>query len=346
MKLTILSLLIASALAAGELYFPPPDDPRWQRIKPADAGWNQAAIDSALDFAGSRRSTAVVILYRGKIMAEQDWDPAKQKVTPRWAFERAKDGQVREDVASAQKSVASMLVGIAQKKGLVDIQRPVSAYLGEGWSKASRDREEKILLRHLITMTSGLKESLEFEAEPGTKWFYNTPAYQKTMRILANVTEKTADQLTRDWLTEPIGMKNSEWRERAQMPGLLGFISTAHDMARFGLLVEAGGVWAGKTIVEDREYIRAATHSSQNLNPAYGYLWWLNGLPVMRATGRAPKLIPSAPDDLFAALGAMGRKIYVVPSLGIVATRTGDNNQLKGESSFDEEFWQRLMRGR
>ena len=99
MKLTILSLLIASALAAGELYFPPPDDVRWQRIKPADAGWSQAAIDSALDFAGSRRSTAVVILHRGKILAERDWDAAKQKVTPRWEFERAKDGQIREDVA-------------------------------------------------------------------------------------------------------------------------------------------------------------------------------------------------------------------------------------------------------
>ena len=27
-----------------------------------------------LDFAGSRRSTAVVILYKGKILAEQQWE--------------------------------------------------------------------------------------------------------------------------------------------------------------------------------------------------------------------------------------------------------------------------------
>ena len=64
---------------------------------------------------------------------------------------------------------------------------------------------------------------------------------------------------------------------------------------------------------------------SQKLNPSYGFLWWLNAA-IRRfwwAAQHLPKLIARAPDDLVvAALGALGRKVYVwYLSLGIVATR-------------------------
>jgi len=36
-------------------------------------------------------------------------------------------------------------------------------------------------------------------------------------------------------------------------------------------------------------------------------------------------LIPTAPPDLVAALGAVDRKLYVVPSLGLVVTRLGNS---------------------
>jgi len=36
-------------------------------------------------------------------------------------------------------------------------------------------------------------------------------------------------------------------------------------------------------------------------------------------------LIPTAPRDLVAALGALQRKLYVVPSQHLVVTRLGDN---------------------
>ena len=65
----------------------------------------------------------------------------------------------------------------------------------------------------------------------------------------------------------------------------------------------------------------------------------------LRASGaKSGKLSPSAPDDLVAALGALGRKVYVVRSLGLVVTRTGDNSDLKGEPPFDNEFWKVLMK--
>src|SRR5262249_45727173 len=163
------------------------------------------------------------ILYNGRIMAERQWDPDKQKVSSQFEFKRTPDGQTLEDVASVQKSVAATLFGIAQHKGLIRIDEPAAKYLGAGWSKTTPAQEQKILMRHLLTMTSGLSDGLEFEAEAGTKWRYNSIAYQKTMRALAKVTGKSENDLTREWLTGPLGMSNSYWQERPWAKGLLGF---------------------------------------------------------------------------------------------------------------------------
>ena len=345
MRLLAILLFASVSFAADNLYFPPKQDARWERMEPAKAGWDATALQAALDFAGTRRSTAVVVLYKGRIMADRQWDPDKQKLSAGFKFERSPDGQVLEDVASAQKSVASVLFGIAQHKGLIKLDDPVSKYLGVGWTQETPEQEKKILMRHLLTMTSGLTDKFAFEAEPGTKWRYNTMAYQKTMRVLAKASGKGEDELSREWLTGPIGMSLSHWRERPDMPSLLGFISSARELARLGLLIEAGGVWDGKTIVADKAYLRQMLEPSQQMNQSYGYLWWLNGHDGLRANGaKAGKLAPSAPDDMVAALGALGRKVYVVRSLGLVVTRTGDNSDQKGEPGFDNAFWTVLMK--
>jgi CubicO group peptidase (beta-lactamase class C family) len=338
----LLLLLSGPLVSAQNLYFPAAG-PAWEHVEPAAAGWNKQAVLAALDLAGARHSTAVVILHKGKLMAERQWDLAQQKTSARFQFERTSDGQILEDVASAQKSVTAILVGIARHKALLSLDDPVAKYLGTGWSKASREQESRITIRHLATMSSGLTEALAYEAEPGTKWFYNTVAYQQLLRVLEKAAGKDINELTREWLTGPIGMQDSLWRGRGM--GLMGFLSTARDLARFGLLIEAGGVWNGRPIVEDTRYLAECLRPSQEMNPAYGYLWWLNGHPVKRPQRpNAPKLIPSAPDDLVAALGAMGRKVYVVRSLNLVVTRTGDTPDAPGQESFDEAFWKLLMK--
>ena len=84
-------------------------------------------------------------------------------------------------------------------------------------------------------------------------------------------------------------------------------------------------------------------------------------LPVrsshLRAGGQVPfaqravsgRLIPSAPRDTVAALGALGRKLYLVPRLELVVTRLGAMPQAPPpaeDSHFDEELWQRLVAAR
>ena len=70
-------------------------------------------------------------------------------------------------------------------KGLLDLSKPVSAYIGAGWSKASPEQEAAITVRNLMEMNSGLKENLSFDAAPDTKFFYNTPAYAIMKPVLA-----------------------------------------------------------------------------------------------------------------------------------------------------------------
>jgi CubicO group peptidase (beta-lactamase class C family) len=352
-----LLLLAASVPAldvpAAGFYFPPTMGD-WQRVAPAAVGWNAMKLDAALNYAGERRASGVVVLHRGRIMAERYWNldeeaRAGSKARDYGAMVRGRDasGRVIEDVASVQKSVSAILVGIAQHKGLLKLEDRVDKHLGAGWSKASPEQEQAITVRHLVTMTSGLKDDLTFEAAAGTRWRYNSAAYARTIQVVAAAAKKSPNDLTREWLTGRIGMNDSRWADRPgtgrnAVPNALGFATTARDLARFGLLILAEGQWNGESIIADRDFLQAALKPSQKLNPSYGYLWWLNGQPeVARGAGERVKgpLIPTAPSDLVAALGAVDRKLYIVPSLGLVVTRLGNS----AETAFQNEFWKLLM---
>ncbi|MGV2334688.1 MAG UNVERIFIED_CONTAM: hypothetical protein LVR18_11445 [Planctomycetaceae bacterium] len=50
-------------------------------------------------------------------------------------------------------------------------------------------------------------------------------------------------------------------------------------------MIEGLGAWDGRAIMQDRAFFDAMLNSSQTLNKAYGYLWWLNGRESFRAVG-------------------------------------------------------------
>lgn len=340
--LFLLVFAAGSRAQADEFYFPPADG-EWETVQPEDVGWDQAGIQRALDFAGSQQSTGVVILHRGRILAEQSWElegPNSDKFNER-LIGRDAAGHGIEDVASVQKSITSFLVGIAQEKGLLKIDDPVSRYLGERWSRATPEQEGAITIRHLITMTSGLTERGRYEAEPGTKWLYNTAVYSRTMNVLTAASGMDRNELTEAWLTRPTGMTDSRWAERSgavRAVNAFGFATTARDLARFGLLMLANGQWGEQVILGDREYLKASTTTSQELNPHYGYLWWVsqNALEPDR-----PPQPATAPADMYAAKGALTRRCYVVPSLELVVTRLGD--EPPAGAAFERQFWRLLM---
>ena len=119
-------------------------------------------------------------------------------------------------------------------------------------------------------------------------------------------------------------------------------------MARFGLLLLNKGQWNGSAILSDSNYFNMQVNSTQNFNPSYGFLTWLNGkstylLPSTQVVFNG-SLVPNAPVDMYAALGKNDQKIYVVPSLKVVVIRMGDDagNANLAMSSFDNELWSKL----
>ena len=330
------------------LYFPPVDEP-WETVDPSEVGWNAARLDAALAVAGARSSTGVVILHRGRILAERHWTldaPSRGHVNGSHGANAV--GHAVEDVASVQKSVVAVLVGLAQERGLLTLDDPVSDHAGR-WTEATEEQERAVTIRHLMAMTTGVTPALEHDAPPGSKWLYNTPAYHHLLRIVAAAAGLDRNEVTREWLTGRLGMRDSSWEPRpwANSAIATGFATTARDLARFGLLILAGGTWDGATVVEDKNYLVEMLRPSQALNPSYGLLWWTNGqtssmswaIPPVTTAGT---LIPAAPNDLVAAQGARDRKLYVVPSLDLVVSRLGDNGSLEG-SSFNDAFWERLI---
>lgn len=307
--------------------------------------WNNDALEELFDYAEAERSTGIVIVHDGELIEERYWPAPAGKRFQRMLAETTADGRTLEDVASVQKSVVGFLIGHAMDQGLVALDTSIVDYIGSGWSRAAKAEEATITLRHLLSMTSGLTPRLKREAPAGEKWRYNTRVYSVLVSVLEAVTSKDINTLTRLWLTDPLEMSESNWRQRRWLTGAVdantqGFISSARDLARFGLLMVREGQWRNQQTITQPDHLDALVRPSQALNPAYGYLWWLNGYPFTSPGGsRLPSLIPAAPSDLYAAQGALGRKLYVVPSLKLVVVRLGD----QPAADFNQQFWQKLI---
>jgi hypothetical protein len=96
--------------------------------------------------------------------------------------------------------------------------------------------------------------------------------------------------------------------------------TTAREFAKFGYLYLRGGRWEDQQVVPE-EWVRESTQPSQGLFTRYGYYWWLPDFP-------------DAPPDMFAAMGFQTKRIYVIPSLDIVAVRLGVGDETWDGNAF------------
>ncbi len=175
-------------------------------VNPAKAGWNTDALGELAAYVQSQKTTGFLIVQDRKVIYEHNWPlpPSAAAFATNSTHGMDTHGALQEDVASAQKSFVAILAGVAIDKKLLVISKPVSSYIGPGWSKAGREREKSIAVRNLLEMNSGLTEQLTYEARAGTKFFYNTPAYAFMKPVLEKASGKKLDDITRLWLTEPL----------------------------------------------------------------------------------------------------------------------------------------------
>ncbi|CAN5486140.1 serine hydrolase [soil metagenome] len=330
-----------------EMYFPAVNSDEWGTASPESVNWNAEAVNNLYDALYQNGTRAFILLKNGRIVLEKYWG---KNVTNTAPF----DKDTFWYWASAGKTLTAFLIGIAQQDGDLNIDHKTSDYLGNNWSSLAADKEELILIRHQLTMTTGLDyevadpdctnpNCLQYKADPGTQWYYHNAPYTLLEKVVSNAVGMSFNEYTDLKIENPIGMIGT-W-----LP--LGsnnvYFSTARSAARFGLLLLNKGIWNETTVLGDLDYINALSNSSQTLNPAYGYLTWLNGKSSIVFPGSPTsvnvKLSTSAPDDLFAAVGLNGQFIGVVPSEGLVLVRLGEApDNASVPVVFHDEMWKKI----
>ncbi len=334
----IISLFISALeIRAQSIYFPPTGN-TWETLSPDSLNWCPERIDSLEAYLDASLTKAFIVLKDGKIVLEDYFGTFTQDSLWFWA--------------SAGKSLSSVLVGIAQEEGFLQLDDLTSEYLGTGWTSCTPEQEAMITIRNQISMTSGLDDGvpddncedpscLLYEADAGTRWAYHNSVYTLVQDVVANATGMSYQQWTNTRVKNKIGMSSGLWYDNT-------FYSRARDMARFGLLCLANGNWDGTAVLSDAQYLTDMKNSSQTLNPSYGYLWWLNGkgsymLPTLQLVFNTD-MVPEAPDDMYCALGKYDQKIYIIPSTGMVVIRMGwDAGQPSlALSSYDNLLWQKI----
>jgi len=303
------------------MYFPPLTGNSWDTISPGALGYCQPKIDSLYDFLDVNNTKAFILLKDGKIVLEKYF--GSHTATTPWQW------------ASAGKTITSFMTGIAQQEGYLSITDTTSTYLGQGWTNCTPQQEEKITIWNQLTMTSGLDDGvpdhfctldtcLNYLADAGTRWAYHNGPYTLLDSVIESATGQTLNSYTTQKLKVPTGMTGSFFTVGYNNV----FFSNARSMARFGSLILNKGNWNGNQVMTDTAYFSSMVNTCQNLNKAYGYLWWLNGkqsfmVPTLQ-TVFPGFMCPNAPLDMVAAIGAGGQFLNVVPSQNLVWLRMGD----------------------
>jgi len=203
------------------------------------------------------------------------------------------------NLASARKSVVSLLFGVASDRGMIDVNET----LGELGIDESRtpltETEKQATIEQLLQSRSGIylrsgAETVETkdgrpgrgQYSPGEHFFYNNWDFNVLGAVFEQKTGLALGEALDTWLAAPLGMRDfhrehviydrrgsdSDYRTyRIHM--------SARDLARLGALVAQDGVWNGKRIVSAEWIDRSTMASSTTDNPFYdgfGYSWWLN----------------------------------------------------------------------
>jgi len=314
---------IGTAKAQG-LYFPSlKEQDFWDTLSANSLNWCTEEIPALYQLLEKEDSKAFILLKDGKIVLEKYIGTFTKDSLWYWA--------------SAGKSLTSFLVGKAKEDGFLKLTDTSSKYLGKGWTNCSSDKEGLITIKHQISMTTGLNDNvadnhciqdtcLQYLSDAGTRWAYHNAPYTLLEKVISNATGTNINVYTQNAIKAKTGMTGF-WMNIGDDNV---YISKARSMARFGLLMQNNCVWNSDTLLHDFDYVQQMTQSSQAMNPAYGYLWWLNGKQSFMAPGSQIQFPGSfasaAPADLFAAIGKNGQLICVSKSKGLVMVRMG--NQL------------------
>ncbi len=233
----------------------PAQNPYASQIEAIGRGSNGQSLEDFLDSSGT---TAFLVVHEDEVLYGRYFD-GYDETSIQTSFSMA-------------KSFASALVGIAIEEGHIkSVNEPITNYIPELLEKDRRF--ESIAIRHLLTMSSGIKyeeggdlpwseqaddtksyystdlrelalKNSQIEGEPGEYFEYNTYNPLLVGLILERATGMPVSRYLQEKLWKPSGMEaDGSWSLDSSVNGFekmeSGVNARARDFARFGMPSEA-----------------------------------------------------------------------------------------------------------
>ncbi|MFM9942795.1 MAG: serine hydrolase domain-containing protein [Hyphomicrobiaceae bacterium] len=316
-------------------------DDGWSIAKPEDAGFDSTRLCAIAERL--RRTNAnvhgVVIVRGGKLVFEQyfaGYDEPWGGSSGRYDF----DATTLHDLRSVTKSIISLLLGIAlDRKLIVSLDEPVTKYVPE-YTDVTAPGWDKITLRHLLTMSSGLQwdENLPwndkndewhlvndadplryvfqkpFAFAPGTFFTYNGGGTDLLGKVIEKASGVRIDAFANEALFKPLGINDWQLKDyrNGRQATAAGLRLRPRDAAKIGQLVLDQGAWQGRRIVSAAWIAESVQPRFQATNMFgglfyYGYQWWI---------GRS--LVDDREVTWVAGQGLGGQRLIIVPDHELV----------------------------
>ena len=316
---------------------------QWQIAEPESVGLNRAKLYTLVaKFEDWKEANlhGLIVARHGKLAFERYF----------WGLDiKARGGPAivdfnaatTHDVRSMTKSITALVVGAAIDQGVIaDVDQAVLSFFPE-YADLRTPEKDRITIRHLLTMSTGLAWnddapytnentlisvpdpyryvlSLPLVARPGSVWNYSGGATAVIGGILGRAAGKRFDELAASLLLDPLGISDVAWTRLPNGDPMNWCCCwlRPRDMAKIGQLVLDRGRWNGVPVVSET-WVDAATARQFKTTQSgyyYGYQFWLGASSV---SGR--KI------DWIAAAGQGGQRIFIVPSLDLIAVVTAGN---------------------
>ncbi|MBS2211969.1 serine hydrolase [Carboxylicivirga mesophila] len=283
---------------------------------------------------------AFVVLHKGQLVYERFWNDMSP-LSPHWA-------------ASTSKSVIGTVAAILIERGTLDadamikdiipelsksgfakatVRQLLDMSVGTAWNESIGElmNEQSFARQYgaaanswqikgyegggVMDFLPGIKQ----DRKHGESFMYNSPAVDVLGWVLNRVTGKTLEQNVSDEVWRHLGAEGQTiyLLDGAGIAWATGGVSApAYDFAKFGLLMQQGGMINGKrvfssAITEDiinngnREEFSNGTHADLYPEGTYRNFWWAKGNE----------------DNAYLAKGIYGQYIYVNPTKEVVIVR-------------------------
>lgn len=317
------------------------DGPFLPAAAPGKSTIPQAALEQMADWAKARKSNALIVVHRGKVLLERYWNGT----TPTTLL----NGR------AITRSVTPLALGFAVEDKALQLDDPIGKYITE-WQS---DRRGAITVRQLAQHVSGMevapslppkqikgnkdlclaycgdvvRAALNFDygLPPGTRFQVAQENIQLLALVIERATGKPIQTLVSERIWQPMGGSRATFQ--LDRPGgtartMCCMRATARDWTRLGVLVAHGGKWQGRQVLPASWLATMTTPSARN--PNFGLGMWLGTPFNPKRTyfegepGVIPQSEPFLADDVRIMEGGGFRVVYAVPSAQLVIFRHGE----------------------